>query len=94
MTYGTIGGVIVLMTWFYITGFIYLMGGEVNAILEHSSREGKSKGARAAGEPAPPPSERPSAMPIGVADSAAAAERSEAAHSAPRDRGPASGSAN
>jgi len=53
VTYGTIGGVIILMTWFYITGFIYLMGGEVNAVLEHSSQEGKSKGARAAGEPAP-----------------------------------------
>jgi membrane protein len=38
VTYGTIGGVIILMTWFYITGFIYLMGGEANAILEHRSR--------------------------------------------------------
>ena len=37
VTYGSIGGVIVLMTWFYITGFILLMGGEVNALLAQVS---------------------------------------------------------
>jgi membrane protein len=35
--YGSIGGVIVLMTWFYITGFLFLMGGEANAILRRES---------------------------------------------------------
>lgn len=34
ITYGAIGGVIVLMTWFYLTGFIFLMGGEINVIVE------------------------------------------------------------
>ena len=34
VTYGSIGGVIALMTWFYISAFIFLMGGEVNAIKE------------------------------------------------------------
>jgi membrane protein len=33
VTYGSIGGVIVLLTWFYITGFVFLMGGEANALL-------------------------------------------------------------
>jgi membrane protein len=33
VTYGSIGGVIVLMTWFYISAFIFMMGGEVNALL-------------------------------------------------------------
>jgi membrane protein len=32
-TYGAIGGVIVLMTWFYITAFVLLMGGELNVVL-------------------------------------------------------------
>ena len=40
VTYGAIGGVIVLMTWFYITGFILLMGGEINAILEEAAPAG------------------------------------------------------
>jgi membrane protein len=75
VTYGSIGGVVVLFTWFYITGFVFLMGGEANAIIEHHSAEGKAQGARAAGEAPPPPEERPSAMPVGAAKSADAAER-------------------
>jgi len=77
VTYGSIGGVIVLLTWFYISGFIFLMGGEMNAIIEHAAPDGKASGARAPGEAPPPPSERPSAMPAGAADSAAAAARSK-----------------
>jgi len=77
VTYGSIGGVIVLLTWFYISGFIFLMGGEMNAIIEHASPDGKDSGARAPGEAAPAPSERPSAVPAGAADSAAAAARSK-----------------
>jgi membrane protein len=66
VTFGSIGGVVLLMTWFYITGFIFVMGGEINAILEAASDEGKASGARAAGEAPPPPSQRPSAMPPGA----------------------------
>jgi membrane protein len=76
VTYGSIGGVIILMTWFYITGFLFLMGGEINAIVEHASDTGKSQGARAPGEAAPPPEERPSAAPVGAASRATVAERS------------------
>ncbi|MBD1379618.1 YihY/virulence factor BrkB family protein [Metabacillus arenae] len=32
-TYGSIGGIIVLMIWFYLTGMIIILGGELNAIL-------------------------------------------------------------
>ena len=39
---GSIGGVIVLMTWFYISGLIFLVGGEINAGIEHASRDGKA----------------------------------------------------
>ncbi len=32
-TYGSLGGIIVLMVWFYLTGMIILIGGEINAII-------------------------------------------------------------
>jgi membrane protein len=76
VTYGSIGGVIVLLTWFYIIGFILLMGGEMNAILEQAAPDGKRSGARAPDQTPPPPEERPSAMPAGAAESASVAERS------------------
>jgi membrane protein len=76
-TYGAIGGMIVLMTWFYISGFVFILGGEVNAILEHASAEGKAKGARAAGEAAPPEVERPSIAAPGAAKTAESAARTQ-----------------
>jgi len=32
-TYGSLGAVIVLMIWLYISGFIIILGGEINAIV-------------------------------------------------------------
>jgi membrane protein len=75
VTYGAIGGVIVLMTWFYISGVIFLLGGEMNAIMERCSPEGKAAGARAPGERPPPKAERPSAVPVGAAKSQGVADR-------------------
>lgn len=66
-TYGSIGGVIVLMTWLYVTGLIFILGGEINALIEHESPEGKARGARAAGERPAPRIERPSIAPPGQA---------------------------
>jgi membrane protein len=60
-TYGSIGGVVVLMTWLYLSGFIFLLGGEINAVIEHASPDGKDRGARAPGEAPAPVLERPSA---------------------------------
>lgn len=56
--YGSIGGVVLLLTWFYLSSVIFLMGGLLNVILEHSSADGKEVGARVAGEPAAPPEQR------------------------------------
>lgn len=41
-TYGSIGGVIVLMLWLYITGFILIIGAEINAII-HQRKVVKGK---------------------------------------------------
>jgi membrane protein len=76
-TYGAIGGVIVLMTWFYISGFVFLLGGEMNALIEQHSPEGKAAGARAPGEEPPPPVERPSIAAPAAAKSAEGAARTQ-----------------
>jgi membrane protein len=74
VTYGSIGSVIVVLTWLYLSGFIFLMGGEINALLEHASATGKAAGARAEGEAPPPADERPSAMPPGAVKDAEVAQ--------------------
>jgi membrane protein len=43
-TYGSIGAVIVLLTWMYVSGLIVLIGGEVNAEIEHAAQDGKGPG--------------------------------------------------
>jgi membrane protein len=88
-TYGSIGGVMVMMTWLYITGLIFILGGEINAVIEHSSDEGKVKGARAAGEAAPPAIDRPSIASPGAAKSADAADRSKKRQWRPWGKAPA-----
>jgi len=67
--------VIVLMTWFYISGLVFIVGGELNALLEQMSAEGKEAGARAPGEAPPPQIERPSVAAPGAAKNAKSAER-------------------
>ena len=39
-TYGSIGAVVVLMLWFYLSGIAILVGGEVNSEIEKASRGG------------------------------------------------------
>jgi membrane protein len=48
--YGTIGGIMVLMLWFYLSGLSLLLGAEMNAEIEHASPYGKDPGERVPGE--------------------------------------------
>ena len=49
-TYGAIGGIILLLLWFYLSGFVIVVGAEMNAEIEHTSPWGKAPGERHFGE--------------------------------------------
>jgi len=56
VTYGSLGAVIILLTWFYISGLMLLVGAEINSQIEAAAAQN-----RLAGQPTPPPSLRPAA---------------------------------
>jgi membrane protein len=72
-SYGAVGGVIVMLLWFYISGIALILGAEINATIEHASPYGKAPGqkspagkrllgaraARAFAQQAPEPDRRP-----------------------------------
>jgi membrane protein len=45
-TYGSLGGVIVLLLWMWLSSLVLLVGAEINAFIEHRSEEGKRQGAK------------------------------------------------
>jgi membrane protein len=49
-TYGTIGAVIVVLLWFYLSGLALLVGAEFNSEVEHASPYGKAEGEKVPGE--------------------------------------------
>jgi membrane protein len=49
-TYGAIGGVILLLLWFYLSGLVIVIGAEMNAEIEHASPWAKAPGEKVPGE--------------------------------------------
>jgi membrane protein len=43
-TYGTLGAVIALLMWFWLSGFVILLGAELNAEMEHQTRKDTTTG--------------------------------------------------
>jgi len=51
-TYGSLGLVMILMLWFYITGLAFLVGGQINSTIEHAAAEHGHPEAKAPGQKA------------------------------------------
>ncbi len=64
-TYGSLGAIIVLLIWFYISSFVILMGAEINAKLEHQTKKDTTVG------PPKPMGEREAYMADTVGESSA-----------------------
>jgi membrane protein len=50
LLYGSLGTLIILMFWFYLSGVVILTGGEINAILEDSAAKHSIPGAKRRGQ--------------------------------------------
>jgi membrane protein len=49
-TYGALGGAMVLLLWFYLSGFVLLLGAVMNAKIEHAAPIGKNPGEKVHGQ--------------------------------------------
>ncbi|MDX6693416.1 MAG: rane protein [Blastocatellia bacterium] len=52
-TYGSLGALIIMMLWFYLTGLAILIGGEINSEVENAAAEAGAPDAKERGEKAP-----------------------------------------
>jgi membrane protein len=60
-TYGSLGALIILMLWFYLTGAAILIGGEVNSEIENAAAKAGAPDAKESGEKAPNEKEKKAA---------------------------------
>lgn len=57
-TYGSLGALIIMMLWFYLTGAAILIGGEINSEIENAAAEAGEPDAKERGEKSPNEFER------------------------------------
>lgn len=43
-TYGALGGVVVMLLWFYLSAYVVILGAEINAELEHQTKRDTTSG--------------------------------------------------
>jgi membrane protein len=43
-TYGSLGAIVVLMLWLYLTAYVVIMGAELNAEMEHQTARDTTNG--------------------------------------------------
>jgi membrane protein len=57
-TYGSLGAAMILLVWFYVTGLAFVLGGEINAQIEHEAAHRGHPEAKAEGEKVSPEGEK------------------------------------
>jgi membrane protein len=60
-TFGSVGAAIILMTWFYVSGMMILIGAEANSAIENAAAKRGEPGAKQQGEKVPSGESRPAA---------------------------------
>jgi membrane protein len=45
-TYGSVGAIVALLMWFYLSGYVVLMGAELNSEMEHQTARDTTRGPR------------------------------------------------